>query len=114
MNRDQSILVVKRMSDYEIAVCGILNRISRPPKVLGIVNQLIGDFSLSSGPESEILGQGSMSFRGGVSIYSNVRNPDPFRFLLPLTTIVNSGERVFLLMTITLVILFHDFSTLRS
>ena len=33
MNRDQSILVVKRMVDCEIAVCGILNRISRPPKV---------------------------------------------------------------------------------
>lgn len=33
MNRGQSILVVKRMADCEIAVCGILNRISRPPKV---------------------------------------------------------------------------------
>jgi hypothetical protein len=33
MIRDQSIVVVKRMVDCEIAVCGILNRISRPPKV---------------------------------------------------------------------------------
>jgi undecaprenyl-diphosphatase len=33
MNRGQSILVIRRMADCEIAVCGILNRISRPPKV---------------------------------------------------------------------------------
>ena len=33
MNRGQSILVIRRMMDCEIAVCGILNRISRPPKV---------------------------------------------------------------------------------
>jgi undecaprenyl-diphosphatase len=33
MIRDQSIVVVKRMVDCELAVCGILNRISRPPKV---------------------------------------------------------------------------------
>src|SRR5262245_9211564 len=31
--RDQSVVLVKRMVDYEIAVCGILNRISRPPIV---------------------------------------------------------------------------------
>jgi undecaprenyl-diphosphatase len=33
MIRDQSIVVVKRMVNCEIAVCGVLNRISRPPKV---------------------------------------------------------------------------------
>ena len=31
MIRDQSLMLVKRMVDYEIVVCGILNRISRPP-----------------------------------------------------------------------------------
>jgi undecaprenyl-diphosphatase len=31
--RDQSIVLVKRMVDCEIAVCGILNRISRPPRI---------------------------------------------------------------------------------
>src|SRR4030095_9067262 len=33
MIRDQSIVAVKRMADCESGVCGILNRISRPPKV---------------------------------------------------------------------------------
>jgi undecaprenyl-diphosphatase len=33
VSRSQSIVLVKRMVDCEIAVCGILNRISRPPKV---------------------------------------------------------------------------------
>ena len=31
--KDQSMVLVRRMADFEIAVCGILNRISRPPKV---------------------------------------------------------------------------------
>ncbi len=33
MVRDQSMVLVRRVLDCEIAVCGILNRISRPPAV---------------------------------------------------------------------------------
>ena len=33
MIRDHSIVLVRRIVDYEIAVCGMLNRISRPPIV---------------------------------------------------------------------------------